>query len=315
MNAGAEFNLLLNGVFLILVLSWALAALLRARLSPDGSNPMVENLAARIGAWWAIAALLALAMLGGRGGVVILFGIISFAALREFLSLTAKSYADHWALMAAFFFILPLQYVMVYMDWYRIYSVFIPVYAFLYLPVLSVVRGGSDHFLKRVSESQWALMICVYAASHVPALLSLDIPGFEGKHILLIAFLVILVQITDVLQYVWSQLWGRTPVATTLSASKTWEGMAGAIASGAVLGAGMWWMTPFSPIITALLGMIITATGLFGSLVMSAIKSDKGVRDWGQLVAGQGGFIDRLDGVVFAAPVFFHLVRYFWATI
>jgi len=169
MNAGTEFNLLLNGVLLILVIAWAMAALLRARLSPDGSNPMVENLAARIGAWWAIAALLALAMLGGRGGVVVLFGVISFAALREFLTLTAKSYADHWALMAAFFLILPLQYFLVYMDWYRIYSVFIPVYAFLYLPVLSVLRGGPDNFLKRVSESQWALMICVYAASHVPA--------------------------------------------------------------------------------------------------------------------------------------------------
>lgn len=311
----SAFSLLLYGVFLILVLAWAGAALLRAVFSRDGSNAMVENLAARVGAWWAIAALLALAMLGGAGGVVVLFAIISFAALREFLTLTAKSSADHWALMAAFFVILPLQYFLVYMDWYRIYSVFIPVYAFLYLPVLSVLRGAPDRFLHRVSESQWALMICVYAASHVPALVALDLAGFQGKGILLIAFLVIIVQMTDVLQYVWSQLWGRHPIAPALSASKTWQGFAGAVASGALLGAGMWWLTPFSPWISAVLGMIITATGLLGSLVMSAIKRDKGVRDWGQLVAGQGGFIDRLDGVVFAAPVFFHLVRYFWATI
>lgn len=315
MSPGAEFTLLLNGVFLILVVAWAIAAILRARLSPDGSNAVVENLSARIGAWWAIAALLALAMLSGRGGVVVLFGFISFAALREFLTLTAKSRADHWALMAAFFLILPLQYVMVYMDWYRSYSVFIPVYAFLYLPVLSVLRGGSENFLHRVSESQWALMICVYAASHVPALLTLDISGFEGRNILLIAFLVIIVQITDVLQYVWSQLWGRHPIAASLSASKTWEGFTGAVLSGGLLGAGMWWMTPFSPVAAMVLGVIISATGLFGALVMSAIKRDKGVRDWGHLVAGQGGFIDRLDGVVFAAPVFFHLARAFWATI
>lgn len=315
MNGGPEFNLLLNGVFLILVLAWAVAALLRTRLSPDGSHAMVENLAARVGAWWAIAALLALAMLGGRGGVVILFAFISFAALREFLTLTAKSRADHWALMAAFFLILPLQYFMVYMDWYRVYSVLIPVYAFLYLPVLSVLRGGPERFLHRVSESQWALMICVFAVSHIPALLSLDIPGFEGKNILLIAFLVIIVQITDVLQYVWSHFWGRTPVAPKLSATRTWEGFAGAIASGGLLAAGMWWMTPFTPLVAMLLGVAITATGLFGALVMSAIKRDKGVRDWGQLVAGQGGFIDRLDGVVFAAPVFFHLTRAFWASI
>ena len=314
MNGETEFSLLLNGVFLILIIAWSGAALLKARLSPDGQNVMVENLAARVGAWWAIAALLALAMLGGRGGVVILFAVISFAALREFLTLTAKSRADHWALMAAFFLILPVQYILVYFDLTGNYSVFIPVYAFLYLPVLSVLRGGPDHFLHRVSETQWALMICVYAASHVPALLSLEIAGFEGHNVLLIAFLVILVQITDVLQYVWSQLWGRHPIAPDLSATKTWEGFGGAVASGGLLGAGMWWMTPFSPLGAAILGITITATGLFGALVMSAIKRDKGVRDWGQLMAGQGGFIDRLDGVVFAAPVFFHIVRTFWAT-
>ncbi len=312
---GAEFSWLLNGVFLLLILAWAGAALLRAWLSPEGQNVLVENLAARIGAWWAIAALLALAMLGGRGGVVVLFAVISLAALREFLTLTQKSRADHWALIAAFFVVLPVQYLLVYMDWYRIYSVFIPVYAYLYLPVLSVIRGASERFLARVGENQWGLMICVYAASHVPALLSRHVAGFEGKGLLLIAFLVIIVQLTDTLQYAWSQLWGRHPVAPALSASKTWEGFAGAVASGAALGAGLWWLTPFAPAAAALMGAVITATGLFGALVMSAIKRDKGVRDWGQLVAGQGGFIDRLDGVVFAAPVFFHLVRTFWASI
>ncbi len=311
-----ETGWLISGVFLILILAWAGAALLRARFSPGGQNVLVENLAARIGAWWAIAALLAIAMLGGRGGVVVLFALISFAALREFVTLTAKSRADHWALAAAFFVILPVQYLLVYMDWYRVYSVFIPVYAFLYLPVLSAIRNSEpERFLARVSENQWGLMICVYAASHVPALLSLQLEGAKAGGILLIAFLVILVQITDTLQYAWSQIWGRHPIAPALSASKTWEGLAGAVVSGAALGAALWWLTPFSPWATALLGAAITATGLFGSLVMSAIKRGKGVRDWGQLVAGQGGFIDRLDGVVFAAPVFFHLVRFFWAAI
>ncbi len=307
---------LISGVFLLLILAWALAALLKARYSPRGENVLVENLAARIGAWWAIAALLAIAMLGGRGGVVVLFAIISFAALREFATLTAKTRADHWALVAAFFVVLPVQYFLIYMDWYRIYSVFIPVYGFLYLPVLSAIHNAEpEHFLARVSENQWGLMICVYAASHVPALLSLHLAGAQGEGILLIAFLVIIVQLTDTLQYVWSALWGRHPMAPALSASKTWEGFAGAVATGAALGAALWWLTPFSPLATLLLGAVISATGLFGALVMSAIKRGKGVRDWGQLVAGQGGFIDRLDGVVFAAPVFFHLVRFFWASI
>jgi phosphatidate cytidylyltransferase len=254
-------------------------------------------------------------MLFGRAGAVILFGLLSFAAMREFLTLTAKSRADHYALAAAFFIVLPVQYYLIWIDWYGLYSIFIPVYAFLFLPIISALRGETENFLTRVSETQWGLMICVFAASHVPALLTLKIPGYEGKSILLIAFLVVVVQGSDVLQYVFGKVFGRHKIAPVLSPSKTWEGFLGGVLSASVLGACLWWMTPFAFWQAFLVSLLLAIMGFFGGLVMSAIKRDKGVKDWGHLIAGHGGFIDRLDSVVFSAPIFFHVVRYFWSTV
>ena len=229
------------------------------------------------------------------------------------MTLTNTRRADHWALAGAFFAILPAQYWLVWTGWYGLYSIFIPVYAFLLMPIVSSLRGDTDRFLVRIAEVQWALMICVFCVSHVPALLTLDIPGFEGRNVLLIAFLVIVVQSSDVLQYVWGKLLGRTKIAPKLSPSKTLEGFVGGGMSAVAVGTGLAWMTPFSAMEAGLLSLAIVLMGFFGGLVMSAIKRDRGVKDWGHLIAGHGGFIDRLDSVIFSAPIFFHLVRYGWS--
>ncbi|ASJ71101.1 phosphatidate cytidylyltransferase [Granulosicoccus antarcticus] len=273
---------------------------------------VIDNLNARINAWWAMVVLMGLAFLGGKAGVIVLFGFCSFAALREFITLTQTRRDDHWALAAAFFVVLPVQYGLIWYEWYGLYSIFIPVYAFLLLPMLAALRGSTEQYLVRVAETQWALMICVFCASHVPALLTLDIPGFEGRGVLLIAYLVVVVQISDVLQYVWGKLMGKTRIAPALSPSKTVEGAVGGILSATLIGALLWWITPFTPLQSAAMAFVSTLMGFMGGLVLSAIKRDRGVKDWGHLIAGHGGFIDRMDSVLFAAPVFFHLVRYGW---
>ncbi len=305
---------LLAGVGTILVLASIVGEILRVRLSPAGENPVIENLNARINAWWVMVICLALAFLAGKPGVVLLFALCSFAALREFLTLTTHNRADHWSLVACFFLILPLQYWFLATDWYGMYSIFIPVYAFLLLPVVSALRGSTKDFLIRVSETQWALMICLYCASHVPALLYLQIPGFEGRNVILIAYLIFVVQLSDVMQYVWGKLIGRTKVAPNLSPSKTWEGLIGGALTASAIGTALWWMTPFSPWQAAGMCLLITLMGFFGGLVMSAIKRDRGIKDWGHLIAGHGGFLDRLDSVIFAAPIFFHVTRWVWST-
>jgi len=302
---------LLGCVGVVLVLATVIGQVLAARSNAE-SMATIDNLNARISAWWVMVILMGLAFLGGKTGVVVLFAFCSFAALREFVTLTKTQRQDHWALLAAFFIILPTQYALVWFGWYGMYSIFIPVYAFLLMPILAAFRGTTDNFLVRVAEAQWALMICVFCASHVPALLTLQIPGFEGKQVLLIAYLVVIVQISDVLQYVWGKLYGRTPVAKSLSPSKTIEGAVGGILSATAIGAALWWLTPFAIWQSAMLAFVCTTMGFLGGLVLSAIKRDRGVKDWGHLIAGHGGFIDRMDSVLFAAPVFFHLVRYGW---
>jgi phosphatidate cytidylyltransferase len=142
----------------------------------------------------------------------------------------------------------------------------------------------------------------------------LNIPGYEGRGLLLIAFLVIVVQSGDVLQYIWGKLLGKTKIVPSLSPSKTWEGFLGGVGSATVLGALLWWMTPFSFLQAGLMALIISLAGSFGALVISAIKRDRGVKDWGALIEGHGGLLDRLDSVIFAAPMFFHLTRFFWAS-
>ncbi|AJD46392.1 phosphatidate cytidylyltransferase [Rhizobium sp. SEMIA 4085] len=312
-DARSDLITLVLGIFAVLIFASLVGYVLHRRLSPDGSNSAVENLNARIKAWWIMVIFIGVAFLAGRAGVIILFAFCSFAALREFITLTNTKRADHWALASAFFVVLPIQYYLLWAEEYGIYSIFVPVYAFLLMPIISVLRGDTERFLIRIAEVQWALMICVFCASHVPALLTLNIPGYEERNVLLIAFLVIVVQLSDVLQYVWGKLFGRTKIAPKLSPSKTVEGFAGGVASATLIGASLWWITPFTPLQAGLLSLVITLMGFFGGLVMSAIKRDRGVKDWGNLIEGHGGLIDRLDSVVFSAPIFFHLVRYWWS--
>jgi phosphatidate cytidylyltransferase len=311
--ADGDLLALLAGVAAFLAAASVVGWVLHRRLAADAPNAVIDNLNARIKAWWVMVFLMALAFIGGRAGVTLLFALSSFAALREFLTIANAGRADHWALAAAFFVVLPVQYWLVWTDWYGLYSIFIPVYAFLLMPIISALRGDTGRYLIRVAELQWALMISVFCVSHVPALLSLQIPGYEGRNVLLIAFLVVVVQLSDVAQYVWGKLFGRRRIAPLLSPSKTVEGFAGGIASATLVGAGLWWITPFSVLQSALLAFIVALMGFFGGLVMSAIKRDRGIKDWGDLIAGHGGFIDRLDSVVFSAPIFFHLVRYWWS--
>ena len=300
------------GIGAVLVLASIVGWSLKTAMAKGMPHATIDNLNARIKAWWVMVLVIGLAFLFGRPGVILLFAMISFFALREFLTLTYTRSADYLALAVAFFVVLPVQYALVYVGWYGLYAIFVPVYVFLLLPILEVLAGDTKRFLERTSKIQWGLLVCVYCISHVPALLTLDIPGYEGRNLLLIAFLVIVVQSSDVLQYVWGKLFGKHKIAPEVSPSKTVEGLVGGLLSATALGAALWWITPFNPWEAALMALVVNLMGFVGGLVMSAIKRDRGVKDWGYLIEGHGGMLDRLDSVVFAAPIFFHLTRYFW---
>jgi len=275
--------------------------ILRART--DADNPVVETFMTRVRSWWGMVILFTLALMAGKVGMIVLFAFASYAALRELLTLTNKRQADHLALALGFFAVLPLQYVFVGLGWQGLYTVFIPVYAFLMLPIVSALRGNADRFLIRVAETQWALMISVFCMSHVPALLMIEVAGYPAdRGVLLIAFLIMVVQLGDLMDFFFGRRYGRTRVIPNLSA-KTWEGMGAGIAFAALCGGLLAWMTPFG--VPAAMGMAALAStvGMFGNLVFAAIKRDRGVKDC------QGGFVDQLDSVIFAAPVFYHITH------
>ncbi|MBD9502295.1 phosphatidate cytidylyltransferase [Pseudomonas sp. BGr12] len=303
--------LLFGGIGAILVLASLVGAVLRWK-APPGPHAVIDNLNARINAWWVMVAVIGCAFALGHWAVILLFYGVSFYALREFLTLMPTRRSDYPALVAAFYFVLPMQYLLIGIGWYGLFSIFIPVYVFLLLPILASLGGDSKHFLERASKVQWALMLAVFCISYVPALLTLEIAGYEGRNLLLIAFLVIVVQLSDVLQYVCGKLMGKRKIAPNLSPSKTLEGFVGGVTLATLIGGALWWITPFSFWQALLIALMINILGFFGGLVMSAIKRDRGVKDWGHMIEGHGGMLDRLDSVCFAAPVFFHFVRYWW---
>lgn len=301
-----------GGIFAVLALASTVGVVLKLRLASAGPNPVIDNLNSRINAWWVMILLIAAAIWAGKGGVIALFAFVSFQCLREFVSITHTRRGDHRALVWSFFFFLPLQYYLIAIDWYGLFSILIPVYGFLLLPISSSLGADATRFLERAAKVQWGLMICVYCLSHVPALLTLEIVGYSGRNALLIVFLILVVQSSDVFQYVWGKLFGKHKLAPSISPSKTLEGLVGGVLSSTAVGAALWWMTPFNPWQAALIALVINILGFFGGFVLSAIKRDRGLKDWGWMIEGHGGMLDRVDSLSFSAPVFFHIVRYWW---
>lgn len=296
----------MGGVLVLLIVASTIATVLKRRKPGAG----VDNLVARINAWWVMVAVLFVCFLLGRVATLALFALASFLALREFISLTPTRRGDHLVLCLCFYIAIPLQYFLIGIDWYGLFVMCIPVYGFLLLPAVSALSGDTEDFLARNTKIQWGLMLTVYCISYAPALLLLKIPGYENGNLLLLLYLLLIVQLSDVLQYVFGKVFGRHRLAPTVSPSKTVEGLIGGGLSAAGIGAALWWITPFTPLQSGLMSLLIVLCGFLGGLALSAVKRSLGAKDWGQMIEGHGGMLDRLDSVTFAAPIFFHVVRY-----
>ena len=301
-----------GAVFLVLAVVSTIGLVLKWRNGFAHPHATIDNLNARLKAWWIMIAVITAATWAGAWGVIALFALVSFQCLREYVSLAPTRKGDHRALIWSFYVFLPLQYYLIATGWYGLFSILIPVYAFLLLPISASLGADTARFLERSAKIQWGLMICAYCLSHVPALLTLEIPGYEGRNLLLVVFLLLTVQSSDVFQYIWGKLLGRHALSKQISPSKTVEGLVGGVLSATVMGAALWWITPFSPVEAAFVALVINTLGFFGGFVLSAIKRDRGVKDWGHLIEGHGGMLDRVDSLAFSAPVFFHVLRYGW---
>ena len=312
-NIPREFFWLFGALVGLLALSSAIAAWL-VRRPADEKLSSRRNLMERINAWWVMVAILAVAFLTGPTTTLVLFALASFFALREFLTLTPSRPGDRLPLSLSFFIVLPLQYVLIGIERYGTFAIFIPVFAFLLLPSIAALRSDIEDFLSRSAKQQWGLMVTVYCLSHAPALLMLEIPGQAGRSALLLFYLLLVVQMSDVMQYVFGKLFGRTRIAPVVSPSKTVEGFVGGGLAATGIGAAMWWITPFTPLQSAAIAAAIVLMGFLGGLTLSAVKRSLGAKDWGVMIEGHGGMLDRTDSICFAAPVFFHIVRFFYAS-
>lgn len=269
-----------------------------------------RELTLRIRTWWIIIVLFSLAILSPNWLALTFFALVSFMALKEFLTLTPSRQTDRMPLLWMFIAI-PINYWLIGINWYGMFVVFIPVYAFLFLPVRMVIAGDTQGFLRYASQHHWSLMTTVFAFSHVAFLLVLPDDG-QQTGALLVLFLVGLTEFNDIAQYLWGKSIGRIKVMPTVSPNKTLAGLVGGVATTTLLAALLGpLMTPLSIPLSLLAGFIIGISGFCGDVVMSAIKRDIGVKDSGTLLPGHGGILDRLDSLIFTAPVFFHFIRYF----
>ncbi len=309
---------LVGGVLVLLGAATAIVQILKRRTDTAIDPAILETFRLRIHAWWLLCAVLAASILirhplTRQWVTVVLFGLISFWALREFITLTPTRPGDHRTLFWVFFVWWPLQFVLVGMDRYELFSIVIPVYAFLFIPARIAMSGDSKRFLERTAKIQAGLLICVYCLSYAPALLTLPLAKDPDEGARLLFFFVLMVQLSDVLQYAWSQVPSKHVIVPTIHPTKTWEGLLGGTASVALIGAALSWATPFFPDywFAAIMSAVIAVMGFAGALTMSAIKRDRGVKDYGTLVMGHAGVLDRIDSICFAAPVFYHFTRYY----
>ena len=264
---------------------------------------------------WLMSTVFWLGWAAGETVATVLFGLVAFFALREFITLSPTRQGDHHSLVIAFFIVLPVQFALVITRHFDLVTVFIPVYVFLAIPVVGALAGDTRHFLERNAKLQWGIMVCIYGISHVPALLLLKFPNYQGKNAFLVFFLVFVVQTCMIVQHLVSKRLNKAPSAPDISKSFNWTSWSIAVVVASLVGGLMAGLTPFKPAQAVAMAMIACVAGSMGHLVMKALKRDRGITNWGaegKSVTGASGLLDRVDALCFAAPVFFHSVRWYF---
>lgn len=306
---------LLNYAFGGIVGLLATASGVTAGLKRANPTRSYREVRLRIQTWWWLALLLFLALSFDRTVAMVVMALVSFMAFKEFISLVPTRPIDNRVLLLAYLAI-PVQYLWIRMGWYGMFIIFIPVYMFLLLPLRMVISGETKGFLRAAGTIHWGLMTTVFSLSHIAYLLVLpERAGLHGavRGEMLVFFLLVLTQLNDVAQFLWGKALGRHKVTPTVSPNKTVEGVLGGIVTTTLLA---WllgpWFTPCTPLFAALAGLLISAMGFIGDVVISAVKRDIGVKDSGSLLPGHGGILDRLDSLTYTAPLFFHFLYYFY---
>jgi phosphatidate cytidylyltransferase len=270
------------------------------------------DLGPRMRSWWVMVALVFAALIAGEKPLIILFGFVSFLALKEFLTLAPTRREDRLVVLIVYAAV-PIAYGAVWFDNYQFFLTLIPVYLFLVVAFSMAWIGRTERFLATAGILYWGVVACVTNLAYIPFLI--QVPESETPQAGpagLVFFLLFVTQLNDVAQYCWGKAFGRTKITPLVSPNKTWEGAIGGwITTGLVI----WFLgpvfTPLTGVGLATASLLLPVAGFAGDITMSAIKRDLGVKDTGQLLPGHGGALDRLDSLTFTAPLFFHLLAFF----
>lgn len=311
-------NLSLNETFLLVFVAVAalsglttfLGTRAAARTADRERLARLEMLNSHLRGSWSVLAVFTIAFVLGKWALLVVFALASFFALREFLSLTPIKSSDHWALVIAFYGIIPAQYLLLGFGRASVVATFIPVYVFLLLPVIVAIRQDNERFLERVAKLQWGLMISVYCISFAPAIATLPIRGYEDRGPLLLLFFLAVLLLTDALQLVASAALGGRALRS--NPKKTTRGLAAGSGVGALIGTALAWITPFSWWQALVMSLLIVGTGYLGTVVLASVKQSLGAREWDSEVVLTRGVLERLEALTFAAPLFWQVTRYFW---
>lgn len=321
LDAGEQVALLflvLFGLLTLLSVGLFLNSLRERYGEGDGSSPPSRLSWRRVRrdlrAAWIGGCIFWVAWISGPLGATLLFALFSFLALREFITLVHTQRSDHRTLIVAFFVLLPVQYMICGTRFFDLFTVFLPVYGFLALPIVSALADDPHAYLERNAKIQWGVMVCVYGLSHAPALLLLDFPGYEGRGAFLLFFLVMVVAASQIAQEIARRTLRRRPVARRISRSFSMRAWWIGTATGALAGGLLFWITPFKAGQALVMAALTAGAAGFGGLVMKALKKDAGVRYWGNRssITGAVGLLDRIAVLCFAAPVMFHSARWYF---
>jgi phosphatidate cytidylyltransferase len=313
-NIAVETTVLAIGlaIVLLLLILGSIAALILPRTQPGKWT----DLGPRMQSWWVIVILVGGALMLGWQATAILFALISFLALKEYLTLAPTRKEDRLIVLLAYLSVF-VNYGLIFAetlfeDSYQIYLVFIPVYGFLLAAAVMAWIGRTEGYLATVGIVHWGMVVCVYNIGYIAFLMRVPDAEAPAGGAGLVFFLIFITQLNDVAQYCWGKAFGRTKITPTVSPNKTWEGAIGGwVTTGVVFYLLAPYFTPLSPLHAAIMGVIVPMSGFFGDITMSAVKRDLGVKDTSRLIPGHGGVLDRLDSLTFAAPVYFHLLAYF----
>ncbi len=304
--ASEVFRIYLILIAAILVVAGAVLTTLRWGLRRD-----VGHAWKAYRGWLVIVPLLVGAIFLGRAATILFVTLVSIFGFKEYARATGL-YRDWVMTTVVYLGIVAVGVVSFVPDpqlgrpgWYGLFAI-LPAYVIAAILLVPIVRNRSQGQLQTIALALLGFLYIGWMLGHTSFLANAN----HAYGYLL--YLIFAVELNDVAAFTFGKLFGRHPLRSNISPKKTWEGSLGALAVSLALPWLMRFSFPhFSALELVLTGLIVGIAGQLGDLSISVIKRDLGIKDMGAVLEGHGGILDRVDSLIYVAPLFFHMIRWF----